>query len=264
MNVSIYLSIIHLSNWLSLQTLNVCFPWSRRALSFNWWWVRAPMLRVCLFVCVYSADLDLLCKNKLYCVSIVCKLSCETESQDVCVSLSRSTFPCWLQRKLPWLLSPSRVESSRSPHTLHQMFSLPFITSPASLSPSPRLVCFYPILMCHLFILWVSPSLPLPGPIAVPLIIGWCTDSQTMSLNHHEHFCLLENIEEYFVCAWLNFPSLCLPYVGDLCMCVPQRDVPEFTQARAPLPADHSRGSVQRKPKLTVLMCAARAFEFRC
>ena len=89
-------------------------------------------------------------------------------------------------------------------------------------------------------------GLSLPGPIVEPVIIGWCTDSQTMTLNHHEQFCLLENIEEYFVSTWLNFPSLCLPYVGDLCfcvcvhVCVPQRDVPDFTLASVLLTADHS------------------------
>lgn len=60
----------------------------------------------------------------------------------------------------------------------------------------PWLVSFYLVLLFHVFILWVLFSLDLLWSQA---IIGWCTDSQTMSLNHHKDFCLLDNTGEYFV-----------------------------------------------------------------
>lgn len=170
------------------------------------------------------------------------------------------------------VLTSPRTESSPSPptDTLHQMFSFSAFHYVVCLT-SP---CIYPcpplnFSFCFHFpgCLWISNShvsclppvgLSLPRLDVETVIIGWCTDSPTMSLNHHEDFCLLENKGEYFVLTWLNFPSLCLPSVGDLCM-----SVHEFTPASVLLTADHSGRRVQTKPKLSVLMYFVDALEFK-
>ncbi len=151
---------------------------------------------VCAFV--HAEDL-VLCNSEL-CASIVCEWGCEGASfgMRVCVSACLSVLTSdkaamavshQLTPKSPWVL--------RQTFCIRCFYSLLSITSSASLS----FLLFIQPLTCHLLILWVS-------ILSEPVIIGLCTDSQTMPLNHREHFCLLWNIGKYSISTWLNFHSL--------------------------------------------------------